>query len=451
MFYNLNEIENREDFSDYDVCVAGTGPAGITVAIKLEQAGNRVALLEAGDITPTQKSQEASQGNSAGSVEYWGIQCRSRYFGGSSNCWSGMTRILSEYDLGDRNYNGIPGWPISSDDLNQYWKEALSILDADANEFITELPGWQSESFIADSWYESPPTKFATKYGDRIKQSDLIDCFFNANVTNVDLHENSSGVSNFTAKNLQNKDFRFFADQFVLACGGLENPRILLNSNQQIDTGVGNQSDYVGRCFMDSLNVNFGRFVGNRKYWTSNTRKDFYSTTTFLGKNDIGGGNLSLGTAAQPPLYGRTKELKRLLRDNICKSGFLREKSRLLTDFDCPGDGTTSSMLEQSPNRNSRIVLGKDRDSYGVPQLEVQWDHEIEIPVGHHCHHMGTTRMASNKRDGVVDENCCVFGTDNLYMAGSSVFSASGGKNPTGTIVVLSLRLADYLTNKMKA
>ena len=60
-------------------------------------------------------------------------------------------------------------------------------------------------------------------------------------------------------------------------------------------------------------------------------------------------------------------------------------------------------------------------------------------------HHIGTARMAANPRDGVVDENCRVFGVHNLFIASSAVFPTSGQANPTLTIVALALRLAEKL------
>ena len=60
-------------------------------------------------------------------------------------------------------------------------------------------------------------------------------------------------------------------------------------------------------------------------------------------------------------------------------------------------------------------------------------------------HHMGTTRMATSPREGVVDANCRVHGMTNFFVAGSSVFPTSGHANPTLTIVALALRLADHL------
>ncbi|MBI4277305.1 MAG: hypothetical protein HY660_02515 [Armatimonadetes bacterium] len=60
-------------------------------------------------------------------------------------------------------------------------------------------------------------------------------------------------------------------------------------------------------------------------------------------------------------------------------------------------------------------------------------------------HHIGTTRMASSPKAGVVDADCRVHGVANLFVAGSSVFPTSGYANPTLTILALAIRLADHL------
>lgn len=61
------------------------------------------------------------------------------------------------------------------------------------------------------------------------------------------------------------------------------------------------------------------------------------------------------------------------------------------------------------------------------------------------AHTMGTTRMASDPRGGVVDTDCRVFGVSNLYIAGGSVFPTGGHANPTWMYLALALRLADHL------
>jgi len=69
----------------------------------------------------------------------------------------------------------------------------------------------------------------------------------------------------------------------------------------------------------------------------------------------------------------------------------------------------------------------------GAPEMAISW------------RHIGTTRMVASPSDGVVDGNCRVHGTANLYVAGSSVFPTAGNANPTLTIVTLALRLGDHL------
>jgi choline dehydrogenase-like flavoprotein len=67
------------------------------------------------------------------------------------------------------------------------------------------------------------------------------------------------------------------------------------------------------------------------------------------------------------------------------------------------------------------------------------------VPVFGNWHHIGTTRMHDSPTEGVVDVNGRVHGVDNLYIAGSSVFTTSGCSNPTLTLVALALRLGDHL------
>jgi choline dehydrogenase-like flavoprotein len=62
---------------------------------------------------------------------------------------------------------------------------------------------------------------------------------------------------------------------------------------------------------------------------------------------------------------------------------------------------------------------------------------------------MGTTRMSNDPSQGVVDPNCRVHSSPNLYVAGSAVFPTSGAATPTFTIVALALRLGDHLRTKV--
>jgi nucleoside-diphosphate-sugar epimerase/choline dehydrogenase-like flavoprotein len=139
---------------------------------------------------------------------------------------------------------------------------------------------------------------------------------------------------------------------------------------------------------------------------------------------------------------------------------------------------------EQAPNPNSRVTLTDQRDAYGMPRLKVDWqvtpldfatvrksyqlmaselertgtgrltfdDAGLEAAVlkagAYGGHHSGTARMAASPADGVVDGDCRVHGTDNLYIASSAVLPTSSQANPTLTILALALRLADHLESR---
>jgi choline dehydrogenase-like flavoprotein len=98
--------------------------------------------------------------------------------------------------------------------------------------------------------------------------------------------------------------------------------------------------------------------------------------------------------------------------------------------------------------RRAHEILAAELHRAGIGQLQVELDAaDAEWPArltgGYH--HMGTTRMHEDPRQGVVDSNCLVHGTSNVYIAGSSVFTTAGYANPTLTIVALAIRLADHL------
>ena len=99
--------------------------------------------------------------------------------------------------------------------------------------------------------------------------------------------------------------------------------------------------------------------------------------------------------------------------------------------------------------RHLHTLLGEDLTRRGFGKVDsplLLGDPDEPWPISRDAsHHMGTTRMGNDLASSVVDRNCQVHGIDNLYVAGSSVFSTGGSANPTLSIVALALRLADHL------
>jgi choline dehydrogenase-like flavoprotein len=64
-------------------------------------------------------------------------------------------------------------------------------------------------------------------------------------------------------------------------------------------------------------------------------------------------------------------------------------------------------------------------------------------------HHLGTTRMSADPKNGRGGRQSQVHGVPNLYVAGSSVFPTYGASNPTLNLLALTLRLGDHLKKVM--
>jgi choline dehydrogenase-like flavoprotein len=485
MLFDFGVAADRLKLTHYDVCVCGAGPAGITIARKLAQSGKHVVLLEAGGFDPTEQSQSIYDGENIGIQTYYGLNgCRLRYFGGTSNHWSGLCGLLDEVDFMDRGYTGLPGWPISRQDVLATLSEARDILDLGKQSFDTPRdPLWVSSTLQIRGTAQSPPTRFGEKYRSEIIQSSKIDLFLNANVVDILMNSSLTTVSSFVVRDYSGGQAAVTANNFVVAFGGIENARILLNSNTQIASGIGNHSDFVGRCFMEHPEIMVGRFIQtNEAFWRVG-KLPLQPTKDFVIKEKIGNGVLSFNTSySGKGAGGRLRALREALYAAECGLRDLAEVSAYLFDTECPGDGIVTLMCEQEPDAESRVTLGSDRDQLGLRRTVFNYeinekdkftirtlareaakemarldlariqlkdyilDDTVEIAnISGNCHHMGTTRMSSSPKRGVVDENSRIHGINNLYVAGGSVFPRGGFTNPTLTIVLMSLRLAQHL------
>lgn len=94
-----------------------------------------------------------------------------------------------------------------------------------------------------------------------------------------------------------------------------------------------------------------------------------------------------------------------------------------------------------------RLGWGDVRLSSWLNDPEVTWKTDPLIsahPIGGY-HHMGGTRMSETAETGVVNSDCRLHESPNLFVASSSVFPTGGWANPTVTIMALAQRLGDHL------
>ena len=471
----------------FDICIIGSGPAGITLARRLGAKGLSVGLFEAGGLALTQDSQDLYKGTLAGQPYYQLDAARLRYFGGSSNHWGGWTRPLDAYDFDTNASNPLSGWPIAQKDVLPYAAEADEILNLPVDRTAPDFFPTDQDSFVPRFFrFSRPTTRFGEKYHDELQKSASIEVFVNANLIELKLDADKHAVSEAVFKSYKRDDsFSVKARVFALCLGGLENPRALLNMTSDIPTGLGNENDLVGRYFMEHLHAQIGRVVVRQPL----TWMLVYGPTQKLMKNkQILNFGLRIGEFEQWNGGDFTGELKvepacPVDFDTVLNAEMKGQKPA------CPAlVGDAFIVAEQQLDPNNRVRLTDERDRFGLRKMELDWHlSETDYRTMKTCatetgrlmaeydvgrlkivdwlmtgatptldqlaggnHHMGTTRMSDDPKTGVVDRNVKVHSLDNLYIGGSSVFSTSGHANPTYSITQLALRLGDHLIETLK-
>ena len=499
-----------------DVCVVGAGAAGITIARALTGSGLRVVLLESGGLAFDPEIQDLYGGEVVPQDSYALDSTRLRYFGGTTNHWAGFCRPLDPIDFRARDWVPGSGWPISAADLMPYYQRAqatcqLGRLDYDGQSWAQRIgrEAFQAlpvdEALFRSSVFQySPPTRFGSVYREELARSPSVHVLLYANLVNIDVSEGD--VAALDVRAWKAGAIRVQARAYVLACGAIDNARILLASNANRPRGIGNDNDLVGRFFAEHPIVE----VGEIALQPPRSTVDLYDGWTLAGTS--GQGVLVLSEAAMTehqlpnagffvfPQYDEELaegfraflEIAQAARRGTVPDDLGTKLKAVLSDLDgvaLPGlrrlfrRGRLASRMrlrlfsEQVPNPDSRVLLTQDRDALGVPRIRLEWrlteaDHRgfeksfevlgrafgaaelgrirFEVTsrdVGNGSHHMGTTRMSADPGRGVVDANCRVHGVANLYVAGSSVFPTTGCSNPTLTIVALAERLADHLAS----
>jgi choline dehydrogenase-like flavoprotein len=240
----------------------------------------------------------------------------------------------------------------------------------------------------------------------------------------------------------------------VLAGGGIETPRLLLN------TGLANSSGQVGRNFLAHGAVQvWGRFDeqvrGYRGYPSALISEDFVRPSDA----DFAGGYLIQSLGAMPLTYATS-----LVRGGGLWGDELVDA--LHASRYSAGIGINAECL---PSDDNRFVLSDERDDWGVPRAIVSFtpgDNEKAIDahatatmtrileaagaldtrvLARTAHTLGTCRMSVDPTEGVVDGDGRSHDIPNLWISDNSSFPSALSANPGLIQMALSLRTADRM------
>ncbi len=529
------------DFDDWprdrpieaDLCIVGAGAAGITLAREFIGSPLQVCVLESGGETFEPATQALYDMVNTGLPRAPQSVSRIRQLGGSTNLWAGRCAPLDPLDFQRRDWVPRSGWPIDRDTLAPWYARAVDVLHLGAPVFDHRLyplaeeapPRFASDKLALRYWQFSHslvqpgnPVRFGTEYRDELARAKNLRVFLHANLTDIDTGpQDTRHVRGLTVRSLKGNRTRVRARYYVLACGGIENARLLLASRATNPAGLGNDHDQVGRCFMEHPRGTCAVLRGAgmarlqelcRHHWVDRGGERYVFLTGLRARPEwqrerqLLNCDVSLVEHEVPD--SGTRALERLLHHRSSHQGediwrvlrdldeVARNAARRYLDHKPPRiaarEITFECHIEQAPNPDSRITLAAETDALGMPRGRMHWQlGELEhrtiaaftrslaaelarLGLGRLriadwvldggdgwtrgvqdvAHHMGSTRMSNDPRQGVVTPDGRLHGTDNLYIAGSSVFPTAGCVNPTFTIVALTLRLADHLRGRLR-
>ncbi len=511
-----------------DLCIFGAGAAGISLALEMASTGISILLVESGDFDFEQETQSLAEAENASFIDFPIETTRLRYFGGTTNHWSGFTAMFSQFDMLGRPFNNNESWPLTDSEMLPFYRRAAVMCELGALAFADTEACQRQAGFSPVSMGGvdmapaisrfSPPTRFGQVYRDRIEQAQNIKVLLNSNVQELVTVDAGKRASIAEVACLGGSTFRIDARVYVVAMGGIESARLLLLSRRGQEAGLGNEHDLVGRYYADHIG-----FPGGAVRFADGAAMSFFTRKHTIADSEIGGifvpkadvllrenignfrielspasvipGVASLSTLRSAPLAPDTltrlgEHIGNILVDidqvsNVVYKTVMRDRWGFLgagkTGRAVSAGASMHISAEQQPNPQSRVVLSEQRDVFGQPKVKLQWklqeadrrtltrgfelfaasfaasglgrvrmpaeivsgDFEPLIDIA--CHHSGTTRMATDPKRGVVDRDCRLHATSNVYVASSAVFPTFSWVNPTLTIVALAMRLADHL------
>lgn len=240
----------------YDLCVVGSGPAGLTLARELSGSGLRVAVLESGRRRVTAHHDALRPVDSEGLTikEY----SRERVLGGASTTWSGLSAPFDPIDFEPRPWLARSGWDLPRAALEPLWQAAAARYRFGAPEDFAAFEELAGRGCDQRAWGEleekvflaaAEPQDFGAEHAAACEADD-IDLWLDATVTALET-DGGEAVRRVQLVTSGGERRALEARAFVLATGGLENPRLLLQSTDRCAAGLGNERDQVGRCLMN--------------------------------------------------------------------------------------------------------------------------------------------------------------------------------------------------------
>jgi choline dehydrogenase-like flavoprotein len=262
--------------ADHDICVVGSGPAGLVLALEAARRGQRVLVLESGSNHADRLQQALSDADIVDPLRHDDMAIAvSRRLGGTSNLWAVRCQPFDPIDFEPRPGLVDTTWPIRYADILPYYDAAVDYLTAGTNVFRAPIPGVD----IADDTIDytrlerfSAIAAVQTAHRTEIERSSRIDVRLGATV--VDMTFENGRISGLTVADRDGTRRDLPVRTVVLAAGGLESTRQLLVLQRKHPELFGGEDGPLGRYYMGHVIGEVADIVFNSD--TIDAAYDFY-------------------------------------------------------------------------------------------------------------------------------------------------------------------------------
>jgi choline dehydrogenase-like flavoprotein len=400
-----------------DICIVGAGAAGIALATALEGSPLRVALLESGGDGLESASDTLNELDIVGLPFHLDHEVRHRALGGTTTTWAGRCALLDPIDFAPRPWVAGSGWPLPASEIERFLPAAEDLLGLRRPEALHD------EFWVGDPIFDALSSEdlsprihlFAGKprlghaCRTTLRRSDTTTVYLHATAQELVAPADRNVVTHLEARSSSGRKFRLFASTWILACGALENPRLLLLSRKGRPAGLGNDHDRVGRYYMDHPR---GDGIGRLFLDARHPLYQRLAMSLMPGRQTRIGARMQFAVGARPEFLQRnsllsvssffygasTERLARLRRslDAVAfgvgierpSSAFLAHSARLVAATPLLAKAAWSHLrrhpfaidhlvlvdqVEQVPDPESRVTLSDRTDRFGQQIARLDW------------------------------------------------------------------------------
>ncbi len=371
-------------------------------------------LLESGGLDYEAPIADLNIGENVGEDYYDLEDSRLRFFGGTTAIWGGRCAELDPVDLQRRAYVPHSGWPIDWRELQHWYDEARPLFGLpprrpepqDLRRAGVPLPHFDPAELETPLWtFDAVFNRFTHDSCADLEAHRRCEIVVHATATRIVMGPGDAHVEAVEARSLGGRRLTVGAKFFVLAAGGIENPRLMLASS------VGNHHDQVGRYFMEHPHARGGRIL-NSATWNLlkafgrrhridgqdvaaliapsealQRRENILNTSLTIVGRQPSGRRQSLGMKAYTEIkhsIAPTKGGRAVWMATKKAAGWAQRRIDPARPWLLHKLGSVEVALlvraEQAPNPDSRIVLTSERDATGLPRVALDWRlSEIDI------------------------------------------------------------------------